>query len=692
MKTISALLVIEKKHYSDISTQLQNLHFFDKIYLFFNGVDEELDIRIDSIANRNINYIKSDTLVSTDSAYKKLLNMCETDYFTLLSPNHFHHGEIAKYIKVEAEHDYDLIYVDEGYIENEGQSNMKVYYYNKPSFDKELLYCQNYISRGAFYKTSLAKTIDAFSNDLRYNSDWEFSLAFTENTNCLSIKHIPISLIAIKNDDLSNSKISFISDKSDTSEVDKFISLLKNHIKKTNRDSDIYLSNDGYFRILFKPLDNPKVVIVIPTKDKLDLLKPCIESIISKTTYKNYGIIVIDNNSAEEETIQYLNDINKIENITVLKYLDEFDYSKIHNTIVEYIVNETDYRYMCMLNNDTEVINPDWLTDMVGIASDPTVGAVGGKLIYADNTIQHAGVVIGICGLANHLYHSQPSTDKGYWNGLELHRNCSAVTGACLLLSLDHYKRVGGMWEMLPIAYNDVDLCLSLLKLNLRNIWSPNALLYHYESKSRGQEDNPEKLRRFARDHIYMRYKHGKLINNDPYYNENFDCNKVNFSTGSCSPLRHKYSNKEYLLDVPYGLEFVMPTWLPMPAGSKFNFAIRLPLKLKAKLKGLVLPFHQQELVGVNMGAKFHATIRFPDDTTAYELESISNNGKNVRFNFTGFERDVGNIDVVIISMYVVETTSSIHLKWFYSENQHSQAFESMSERQFRLIMILEDL
>jgi GT2 family glycosyltransferase len=692
MKTISAMMVVEPKHYPKLDLQLQNLHAFDKIYIFFNDYDENSNVVLDVLNHPKLSFAKSFTKESLDLAYKTLLSMCETDYFTLLSPNHFTHGDIDKYIKIEAEKDYDLIYVDEGYIENESTPEMKVYYYRKPDFDKELLYCQNYISRGAFYKTSKAKELQAFNNGLDFNSDWDFSLAFTRNIDRTAIKHIPLSLIAIKDDHLSNSRVGFSNNDKD---VSIFIQSLKGHILASNRDSEISLNKDGNFHILFKPLDNPKVIIIIPTKDKLELLKPCVDSILEKTTYDNYGILIIDNNSEEKETIEYLNAVNNKNNITVLKYTDEFDFAKMHNTAIRYISENTDYQYVVLLNNDTEVINPDWLTDMVGIASDPGVGAVGAKLIYADNTIQHAGVVVGVRGLANHLYHSLDKDDDGYWGGLNIHHNYSAVTGACLLVSVSHYTRVSGMWEMLPIAYNDVDLCLSLMKSNLRNVWSPNALLYHYESKSRGSElsdSDGKKLRRFARDHVYMRYKHGKLINNDPYYNENFDVNSTNFKLGKSSPFRHGYEQKEYLLDVPYGLEFVDPTWLPMPAGSKFNFAIRVPLKTKAKIKGLVLPYHQQELENIQKIAKFHATIKFPDDDTRYEIENISNNGKNVRFDFTGFERDISDIENIAISMYVVETTSSIHLKWFYSENNYSQAFEVLKGRQFRLIMILEDI
>lgn len=697
MKTISALLVVEKQHYEDLKIQLQNLHFFDFIYLYFNDYDADNEFAIDVINNDKINIIRSFSKEPLSKCYRELLNVCSTDYFTLLSPNHFTHGEIHKYIKNELEKDYDLVYVDEGYIENEGTENMKVYYYNKPSFDKELLYCQNYISHGAFYNTERAKSLNAFNDDLGFNSDWNFSILYTENIDPHKVKHIPVSLMAIKNDHLSNSRMGFYpnSNSSVMGNSSKFIPLLKDYIRNTNRDSDISLDKDGYFHILFKPIDNPKVTIIIPTKDKIELLKPCIDSILEKTTYGNYDILVIDNNSEEKETLDYLEDLNTYNNkVTVMRYRQPFDFALIHNLAVDTITTNGDSQYVCLLNNDTLVINGDWLTDMVGIASDRSVGAVGAKLVYGDNTIQHAGAVVGVRGLANHLYHGLNRNADGYWSGLNIHRNCSAVTGACLLISIANYKRVGGMWTMLPIAYNDVDLCLNLLKLNLRNVWSPNALLYHYESKSRGSElsdSTGEKIHRFARDHIYMRYKHGKLVNNDPFYNENFSADHTDFTLGKNTPFRHLYSKKEYLLDIPYGLEFVDPTWLPMPSGSKFNIAVRLPKNIPAKIKGIVLPFHQQQL-NVDQIAKFHATVKFPDDETRYEIETVSNSGKNASFTFTGFERDISNIDNMVLTLYVVETTSSIHLKWFYCENKYSMSIDSMPNRQFRLIMILEDL
>lgn len=689
MPTVSALLVVEEKHYPDLKLQLQNLLTFDKVYVLLKDVPEDIELPFVMSDYLNATFISDRSGLSLDGAYHRLLDLCDTDYFTPHSPNHFTHGEIVKFVKPEMEKGFELIYSDEGYIENEGTPEMTVEYYHKPDFDKELLYCQNYINRGAFYKTETAKAIGAFTSELNENSDWNLALLFTHSVPVTSIRHIPIPLIAIKKDVLSNSKVQFMGDK-----WTFFSHLVKGYIHQTGRGAVLSLTRDRYILPVFEPLEKSKVAIIIPTRDKLDLLRPCLASILSLTTYTNYHIIVVDNNSEEEETQKFFEEINNDPKITVFRYPYEFDYAKMHNSVAAKLAEDDTYQFICLLNNDTQVINGQWLTDMVGIASDKTVGAVGAKLLYADNTIQHAGVVTGVRGLANHLYQGLSVKNDGYWSGLNLHRNCSAVTGACLLMRLSHYVRLNGMWTMLPIAYNDVDLCLRAMDINLRNVWSPNALLYHYESKSRGSEldkQNPEKLYRFARDHIYMRYQHGKRIHNDPFYNQNFSHESTHYKIGTCSPFRQKYGEKSYLLDFPMGLDFVDPQMLPMPTGSKFTFAVKVPRTAKGIIKGIGFPFHAQVIDKHDKATQFHLAVRFPGIEDVYHVEELIVNKDIAFIPFTGFEREIAGINSFIVELHIVATTAPIHLKWFYSEGEYSMAFESMKNTQFRLFMRLED-
>jgi len=689
-KTVSAFLVADEIHIPFLRLQFQNLSSFDKIYVIFNGISLDKEIPFKMADYLNISFIISRDKISLEAAHRILLDRCTTDYFMILSPNNFTHGQILNEVKPLLENNYKLIYTDNGYIENEDKEDQKVTYYYKPDFDKELLYGQNYLNGATFYSTELAKSLDAFSGQLNSAVDWSLSLLITHHCTPEEIFHIPIPLIAIKNDSLSNNSVNY---RGSGYEIDDFKSIIKKYILLTNRNtSSIDLTTSGYFDVVFEPLDNPLVTIIILTKDKLDLLKPCIDSILNLTKYKNYNIVVVDNESSDPDTLLYLNEINTKENITVYKYPFPFDFAKIHNVTIKKVTEEFDPQFICLLNNDTEVIDARWLTDMVGIASDPKVGAVGAKLLYADNTIQHAGVVLGIGGLANHYYSRQPMSASGYWDGLILTRNYSGVTGACLLVRTSHYNELGGMWDKLPIAYNDVDLCIRLRDLGLRNCWTPHALLYHYESKSRGSEldkDDPSKLLRFARDHIYMRYRHGTKIYNDPYYNENLDFRYSDYRIGPAHPNRRKFKQKQYRLDFPYGLEFVNPTWIPMPTSSVFTCAVKVPKINNSKLVGIILPFHRHEANGTTGASKFHLSLKFPDDATVYHYDQVTN-AQEVIFNVN--ERDLTNLEHFTVELTLVSSTGHIHLRWFYSENEVSMAFSSVKGRQFRLTMLLEDL
>ncbi len=689
-KTVSAFLVADEAHIPFLRLQFQNLNTFDKIYVIFNGVSLDTEIPFKMSDYLNVSFIISRDKISLEAAHRILLDRCTTDYFMMLSPNNFTHGQILNEVRPLLENEYKLIYSDNGYIENEGKENQKVTYYYKPGFDKELLYGQNYLNGATFYSTQTAKDLNAFNGQLETAVDWSLSLLITHHISPEEIFHIPIPLIAIKNDNLSNNSVDY---RGKGNEIEDFKNLIQYYIKSTNRDvNSIDLTTSGYFDVVFKAVDSHLVTIIILTKDKLELLKPCVTSILNSTKYTNYNIVIVDNESTDPETLLYLNEMNAKEKVTVYKYPFPFDFAKIHNVVVKKIVDEFDPTFICLLNNDTEVIDQRWLSDMVGIASDPSVGAVGAKLLFEDNTIQHAGVVLGIGGLANHYYSRQPMGSSGYWDGLKLTRNYSGVTGACLLVRTSHYRALNGMWDKLPIAYNDVDLCIRLRDMGLRNCWTPHALLYHYESKSRGSEldkEDPSKLLRFARDHIYMRYKHGTKIYNDPYYNENLDFQYTDYRVGPSHPNRRKFKQKQYRLDFPYGLEFVNPTWIPMPTSSAFTCAVKVPKVPNSKLVGIVLPFHRHDAENTNGASKFHLSLKFPGDEKIYHYEQVTNTQEVI---FRVDERDLSDVEHFTLELTLLSSTGHVHLRWFYSENEMSMAFSSVKGRQFKLSMLLEDL
>ncbi|PHX57425.1 glycosyl transferase family 2 [Tychonema bourrellyi FEM_GT703] len=273
----------------------------------------------------------------------------------------------------------------------------------------------------------------------------------------------------------------------------------------------------GHFIARYKIADYKRVSIIIPTKDLGDVLNTCLESIFTKSVYPNYEVIVIDNGSKEKHTAEILAKWESLESARFKSYhLDiPFNFSKINN----YAASKAEGDYLLFLNNDTEVITPDWIDAMVEQAQRSSIGAVGNLLIYSDNKIQHAGVVMGLGGgVAGHSYYHMPRSIPGYFGNVVGMNNVSAVTAACLMCRREVFESVGGFDEELTVAYNDVDLCLKMLEKGYRNIYLPHVVLYHHESKSRGYEDSPEKKQRLKKESKLMESKWQKYIDNDPYY------------------------------------------------------------------------------------------------------------------------------------------------------------------------------
>ncbi len=271
----------------------------------------------------------------------------------------------------------------------------------------------------------------------------------------------------------------------------------------------------------------PLVSIIIPTRNGLALVKACIESILNKTTYSNYEILLIDNGSDEQESLQYFSELNRHSKIRLIKYDREFNYSAINN----FAANHAKGEVLALVNNDIEVISPDWLLDMVRQVLREDIGCVGAKLLFSDDRVQHAGVVMGYGGGAGHAHKYFPADHHGYMGRLIASHNYSAVTAACLLVTKSDFEAVGGLNEQhLSIAFNDVDFCLKVLSLGRRNLYCAEALLYHHESVSRGLENTVEKQQRFRSELNYLREQWSDVIESDPAYNPNLTLKRGNFS------------------------------------------------------------------------------------------------------------------------------------------------------------------
>ena len=275
------------------------------------------------------------------------------------------------------------------------------------------------------------------------------------------------------------------------------------------------------------PAKSPLVTIIIPTRDKVEILKKCIESIQQKTDYPNWEMLVIDNGSIEPATLEYFRELKEDCRIRVLAYGKPFNYSAINN----FAARQAKGDVLALLNNDLEVIAPQWLGEMVSHAIRPEIGAVGAKLLYPDGTVQHAGVVLGIGGVAGHVHRYLPSDDPGYCYRASVTQNLSAVTGACMLVRKAAYWQVGGLNEAsLAVAFNDIDFCLKLREAGYRNLYTPYAVLTHHESISRGRDDTEEKNKIFRQEYAYMQDTWQGKLRDDPAYNVNLTAEFENFS------------------------------------------------------------------------------------------------------------------------------------------------------------------
>jgi GT2 family glycosyltransferase len=270
-----------------------------------------------------------------------------------------------------------------------------------------------------------------------------------------------------------------------------------------------------------------RVCVIVPTRDRADLLRPCIASVFERTAYGAFEMIVIDNGSRERETEEVLDHWlgREPSRFRVIRDPSPFNYSRLNNVAVR----STDAPYVLLLNNDTEVISPDWMEAMLGQARRKHIGAVGALLLYGDGTVQHAGVVLGILGLAGHVHRFLPGDAPGYHGALQLDTNYLAVTGACLMVGKSIYEEVGGLDEGMAVAFNDIDFCLKLHRAGYRNVFVPRARLYHYESKTRGEDDTPGKVARAMEEVGTIRSRWPRWAARDPYYNPNLTVDAEDF-------------------------------------------------------------------------------------------------------------------------------------------------------------------
>ncbi|MCU7942863.1 MAG: glycosyltransferase [Candidatus Thiodiazotropha sp. (ex Cardiolucina cf. quadrata)] len=409
----------------------------------------------------------------------------------------------------------EIVYSDEDKLNNE---EVRFDHYFKPDFNPDLMRSHNMICHFGVYKRSLVDKVGGMREGFEGAQDYDLALrCLREIDPRKQVRHIPWILYhwrAIPESTASGGEAKSYA-------MDAALRAVKDDLEIRGLKADVTESEyiDGMIRVRYQlPDSQPLVSIIIPTRNGEKLLRQCIESIRERSDYKNIEVIIVDNQSDDQATLAYLTELDSQDTTKVLHYDHPFNFSAINNFAVEHASGEL----LCFMNDDIEVISPDWLGEMVSHGVRPEIGAVGARLWYPDDRLQHGGVVLGLGGVAGHAMKYSSKDNKGYMGRSVLIQNYTAVTAACLLLRREVFNAVGGFdSEHLAVAFNDVDLCIRIYQAGYYNLWTPYAELYHHESASRGAEDTPEKQLRFSGEAEYMLEKYGPLLQRDPAYNPN---------------------------------------------------------------------------------------------------------------------------------------------------------------------------
>ncbi len=421
---------------------------------------------------------------------------------------------------LNARPDTDYVYSDEDKIDEDGRRHEP---YFKPDYLPDLFLAQNYTSHLSVYRAALVRVVGGFRQGYEGSQDWDLALRVVDRSTPDRIRHIPKVLYHWRA--IPGSTALLISEKNYPLEAAR--RALTDHFARLGQPVTLEHVPGDHWRVRYPlPAQPPSVTLIIPTRNGLKFLQRCIDSILAKTSYPSFEVLVLDNGSDDPATLAYLRTLSDGTHphlrpghtARVISDPSPFNYSALNNRGVR----EAQATIVGLLNNDLEVIHPDWLDEMVAQAVRPGIGCVGAMLYYPNDTIQHAGVVIGLGGVAGHAFRDFPRGSHGKFNRARLVQNYSAVTAACLLIRKSTYEQVGGLDEKdLAVAFNDIDFCLKVQAAGYRNLWTPFAELYHHESATRGADDNPEKAERFRREVETMMLRWGPVLTSDPAYNPN---------------------------------------------------------------------------------------------------------------------------------------------------------------------------
>ena len=494
----------------------------DDAHSYMGEISKEYAAR----SNGRIVYKKLEKNEGISGNTNACLAMATGEFIGLLDQDDIlHPSTLYEYVKAINEKDADYIYCDETTFKSGNIDHMLTMHF-KPDYAPDNLRANNYICHFSVFKRDLLQGTELFRSQFDGSQDHDMILRLTDAAQ--NVVHVPKLLYYWRCH--ATSVASNIEAKPYAIEAARgaVAENLRSHGFK-NFQITSTRAFETIFKIRYQIIGSPRISIVIPNKDHVEDLKRCISSIEEKSTYDNYEIVVVENNSETKEIKDYYELLKDDPRVKVVTYTGSFNYSAINN----FGVKETTGEYILLLNNDTQVITVNWMEEMLMYAQREDVGAVGAKLYYGDKTIQHAGVVIGLGAhrTAGHTHYKQHRENLGYMGRLCYAQDVTAVTGACLLVKKSLFEKVGGLDESFAISLNDVDFCLKLRKLGLLNVFTPFAELYHFESISRGLDDQGEKAERYNRESAHFRDKWKKeLQQGDPYYNPNFSLDRSDFS------------------------------------------------------------------------------------------------------------------------------------------------------------------
>ena len=465
-----------------------------------------------------IKFKKLDQNYGISGNTNKAFEMATGDYITV-----YDHDDTLELdcfyeiVKALQEYRYDALYTDEDKFDDSTKM------YNdpnlKPDFSEDLLRSHNYITHLFIVNKEIVDEVGYYNSEFDGSQDYDYIFRCVEKAN--AVYHIPRVLYHWRMHPESTAQ----NPESKLYCYDAGKRAIEAHYKRVGVEASVELMPKplyGFYHTTYSTKDNPLVSILIPNYNHKAILKTCIDSLYNVNTYKNFEIVIVENNSTEKEIVDYYEELKKQhDNIQVVTYKGEFNYSRINNFGMKY----TNGDYVLLLNNDTEVISPTALSEMVGCILRPEVGAVGAKLLYEDDTVQHAGVVVGFSGYAGHVNHGINKDDYGYMLRARVNCNYSAVTAACMMVKKSVFNQVSGFDEQFVVACNDVDLCLKICQEKYLVVYNAFALWHHYESKSRGYDDaSQEKMWRFNKEVEKFQTKwKDVLVHGDPYYNKNWN-------------------------------------------------------------------------------------------------------------------------------------------------------------------------